>query len=117
MKNPPAVKLLTKAEAHRSERREVTLKGTAGELGFATHLRRGNTKLYGVEKHRMRAEFAGDYDVRIRRRVACIDIRLALNVDDMPGNLPVSCFANRTYYRIFPMLVPPALNRVVVCFG
>jgi hypothetical protein len=105
--------------AHRSERREVVaFKGTAGELGFATHLRRGNTKLHGVEKHRMRVEFAGDYDVRISRRVACIGFcSVPLNVGEMPGNPPACCFADRACYRIFRMLAPPAFNQVVVCFG
>jgi len=82
--------------------------------------RHGDTDLHGVEKHRMRAEFADDYDVRISRRVACIGIwRVRRNVDEMPGSLPVCCFADRTYYRIiiFPMLAPPALDQVVVCFG
>ncbi len=37
--------------------------------------RGGDTNLHGVEKNRMRAEFAGDYDVRIGRRVACVRFR------------------------------------------
>ena len=52
--------------------------------------------MHGVEKHRMRAEFAADYDVRISWRVEIR--RVALNVDEMTGNLPVCCFADRTYY-------------------
>jgi hypothetical protein len=36
--------------------------------------RRGDTILRSVEKNRMRAEFAGDYDVRISRRIACVRI-------------------------------------------
>ena len=59
----------------------------------------------GVEKHRMRAEFADDYNVRIARSVARVGIRrVTQNVDEMPGNLPICCFADRTYYWLFRML-------------
>jgi hypothetical protein len=64
----------------------------------------------------MRAEFADDYDVRISPLVACIGICcVRRNVDEMPGGLPVFCFADRTYYGIIcPMLAPPALPVVKI---
>jgi len=74
----------------------------SGGLPRRRHVCAGDANLHGVEKHRMRAEIARDYDVRISRRVARIGIcRLALNVDEMPGNLPIRCFTDGTYHRIF----------------
>ena len=51
-----------------------------------------------AEKHRMPAEFADDYNVRIGRRVARIGIRrVTRNLDEMPGNLPICCTVDCGY--------------------
>ena len=82
-------------------------------LPIGRHVHGDNTDLHGVEKQRMRAEFAADYDVRMSRRIAYV-CRVRLNVDEMPGNLPATCFADRTNDRVFRMLGPPAFNQAVV---